>query len=108
MAHGTYDNPRAGNNSSKIRIKELVNRVQPVKMPDPSKTLRGKNPFFASEKAYTAELRPLKGKERDYSSEEAKQAYTNMKRKATTSKKLEDILTYSYKKANPKARGYGK
>jgi hypothetical protein len=40
MAHGTYNNPRAGSNSSKNRMKSMVDKVND---PKKSKTIYGES-----------------------------------------------------------------
>tara|TARA_R100000664_G_scaffold625_1_gene1841 strand:- start:251 stop:499 length:249 start_codon:yes stop_codon:yes gene_type:complete len=82
MAHGTYNNPRAGNNGSKNRMEKL------------------------SKKYYTAELRPKDYKEMP--SEQAQKEYNKMKLEKEIKPVIDRIATYDYVKKNPKARGYGK
>ena len=82
MAHGTYDNPRAGSNGSKNRMEKL------------------------SKKYYTAELRPKDYKEMP--SEQAQKEYNKMKLKKEIKPVIDRIATYDYVKKNPEARGYGK
>jgi hypothetical protein len=47
MAHGTYNNPRAGSNSSKNRMKSMVDKVND---PKKSKTIYGESSGTQSEK----------------------------------------------------------
>ena len=52
MANGTYDNPRAGTNSSKNRMKSMINKVKNISSNQFDRKLKKANPGSVKKDVY--------------------------------------------------------